>query len=77
MPKPSASAGAHEGTVSATTSPFLTGIVLSQGELGRLAEVGLELDERALRDQLVREVRFGLGTQDRDAGFGDALPRWR
>src|ERR1019366_5963531 len=43
-----------------------------EGELDRLAEVGLELDERTLRDQLPGEVRFGLRTEDRDAGFGDS-----
>ena len=49
LPKLSDSAGAQVGTVSATSSPFLTGIDRRQRELGRLAEVGLQLHRRARR----------------------------
>ena len=77
LPKPSASAGAHEGTVSAMTSPFLTGERRFERELGGLAEVRLQFDERALGDQLVCQVRLRLGAQDRDRRFGCARPRWR
>ena len=43
LPKPSASAGAHEGTVSATMSPFLTGIVVSSGNCAVLPKYGCSL----------------------------------
>ena len=56
LPSLIASAGAHVGTVRPMRSPFVHRDRRLQRELRGLAEERLELDQRALRDELVAEA---------------------
>src|ERR1700736_677369 len=72
LPKPSASAGAHEGTLRPITSPFLTGIVASSGNWAVMPKYGSSLT--AGLDAISLYVRFGFFCGRRIAMPASATP---
>ena len=59
-PRPTASAGAHVGTVSATTQPFLTGIDFASGNCTVRAEEGVSFCGSPWPTARERSLRRGL-----------------
>src|ERR1700732_269605 len=72
LPKPSASAGAHEGTLRPMTSPFLTGIVVSSGNWAVFPKYGSSFTSGL--EAISLYVRFGFFCGRRIAMPASAMP---